>query len=139
MEGGVVLHSILPPDPIVVLDSVVQDLQKSADKRSGVLHKSSRGLTSFLLSILRELREIICGKGKKPKPLGKEAHAAVSALAALLLRVDGIADTARKKIKSTTGVSQMLARRVAGEQEEAASQDSRATRLPVESRPDHSW
>ena len=89
MEGGVA-HLTPPPDPVVVLDSVVQDLQKSADERSGVLHKSSRGLTSFLLSILRELREIICGKGKKPKPLGKEAHAAVSALAALLTARLGI-------------------------------------------------
>jgi hypothetical protein len=84
-------HLKSPPDPVVVLDSVVRDLQKSADERSGVLHKSSRGLTSFLLSILRELREIICGKGK-PKPLGKEAHAAVSALAALLAARLGISD-----------------------------------------------
>jgi len=91
MEGGVAYFQS-PPDPVVVLDSVVQDLQKSADERSGVLHKSSRGLTSFLLSILRELREIICGKGKKPKPLGKEAHAAVSALAVLLAARLGISN-----------------------------------------------
>ena len=93
MEGGAA--QLKPsPDPVSVLDSVVQDLQKGADERSGALHKSSRGLASFLLSILRELREIICGKGKKPKALGKEAHAAVSALAALLTLKLGISDAA---------------------------------------------
>jgi hypothetical protein len=47
----------------------------------------------FIKTILKELRDLLCGKGKKPKALSANSHALLSALAALIAKKLGVADS----------------------------------------------
>jgi hypothetical protein len=84
-----------PPTPIEMLDEVLKDINEEAKKRDPhALTKMSFDFASFVLSIFGELRIIICGKGKQPKKLGKEWHAILTGLAALIAQKLGLSDPA---------------------------------------------
>jgi hypothetical protein len=48
--------------------------------------------TSFIRSLLKEPREIICGKGKRTKKIGPNSQAILTALAATISRKFGFTD-----------------------------------------------
>jgi hypothetical protein len=85
----------VPTDPtersVHVLAEVANDVSKlNRDPQS--LHKGRTTAASFILSILRELREIICGKGKTPKKLSEETKSILAALTVVFAHKFGLSD-----------------------------------------------
>jgi hypothetical protein len=87
-EFGVEYRRIAPSS---VLASTITEIHEER-RKAGVVQKGAAGLSSFFLSILDELRAIICGKGKSAKKLGKNSQAILAAVAAVVSRALGIGD-----------------------------------------------
>jgi len=79
------------PHPIVALNQVITEINREA-KQSGVLRKGVRGLSSFILMILSELRAIICGKRKRLGKIGAQSQAFLSAIATLIAQKLGVSN-----------------------------------------------
>ena len=83
------------PDPEQVLDAAIRDATKGGESiPSTTFNRRFKGLTNWGLALLQEyfteLREKICGKGKKPTPLGANANAALAALGAAICKLLGL-------------------------------------------------
>jgi hypothetical protein len=74
-----------PPEPEAFLGQVLDSISNVPPANSTTL--GSLGI-NFIASILAELRQSICGKGKKKfKPIGQTSNATISGLAAFIMNV----------------------------------------------------
>lgn len=89
-QGASFSHN--PPRPVEVLDATIRKIESDAQKESGIFKKGATGFASFFLVWASELREIICGKGKKPPKLKTETQGIIAALAALISQQLGVSN-----------------------------------------------
>ena len=83
-------HFLLRPrTPVEALDEVFAYIAQK-DKARGNFRKWAGGVSSFFLIMLRELRTIICGRGKTPRKLGTQSQALLTAVAAAIARKVGL-------------------------------------------------
>jgi hypothetical protein len=102
-----VLHLYAPPPPIEVLGNTVQRVKKTQSRKQSTGRKGPLEIAAsaeseaevarnwgidFLVELFGELRQLLCGKGKKSSPLGGKSHAALASLGAIVVHKLGIAD-----------------------------------------------
>ena len=89
------LNPALSQDPtkhsVHVLADVMNDIKKE-NKDPQILQKGWTTAASFILSILQELRTIICGKRKTPTKLGDQSRTIITGVGVFLAKKLGISD-----------------------------------------------
>jgi hypothetical protein len=107
LEGLFAQHLYAPPPAIEVLGDTVQRVKKTQSRKQSTGRKGPLEIAAsaeseaevarnwgidFLVELFGELRQLICGKGKNPSPLGAKSHAALTSLGAIVVHKLGIAD-----------------------------------------------
>ena len=107
LEGSLAFHLGAEPKPIEVLGLTISRIKKGERTHSksghGVFilrlyaaadeaHSPRRLAINFLVEMFFELREAICGKGKKASGLSKKSQAALTTIGAAIAHKLGIAD-----------------------------------------------